>query len=137
MGEHMANFAKLDENNVVVEVVIVNNDDISNLPFPESEAVGIAYLNSFLPAANWKQTSRNNNFRVRYAGVGSTFHPEHGEYGGFAQSKLADNFVWDDATCNWIPPIPYPNDGHSYYWNFQFNKWSPMPVEPPQTTVIG
>ena len=133
----MAHFAKLDQNNVVTEVIVVSNDDIQNLPFPESEAVGIAYLNSFLPEANWKQTSYNNNFRFRYAGIGSTFHSEFGEHGGFSNPKPADNFVWDGATCNWIPPIPYPSDGHSYYWNFQFNKWSPFPVEPPQTTVIG
>jgi S-adenosylhomocysteine hydrolase len=50
----MAHFARLDENNIVLEVIVVNNDDIQNLPFPESESVGIAYLNSFLPEANWK-----------------------------------------------------------------------------------
>ena len=133
----MAHFAKLDENNVVLEVHVVNNEDIQNLPFPESEAVGITYLNSFLPEANWKQTSYNGSFRLRYAGIGSTFHPEHGEYGGFADIKRADNFVWDTSTCNWIPPIPYPVDGHQYYWNFRFNQWSPFPIEPPQTTTIG
>jgi hypothetical protein len=85
MEKSMAHFAKLDENNVVLEVHVVNNDDIQNLPFPQSEAVGIAFLNSFLPAATWKQTSYNNNFRFRYAGIDGTFHPECGEYGGFAE----------------------------------------------------
>ena len=32
----MAHFAKLDENNVVLEVHVVSNDDIQNLPFPEN-----------------------------------------------------------------------------------------------------
>jgi hypothetical protein len=137
MEQSMAHFAKLDENNVVLEVTVVSNDDIQNLPFPQSEAVGLAFLNSFLPAAIWKQTSYNNNFRIRYADIGGTFHPECGEYGGFAGPKPADNFVWDEPTCSWIPPIPYPTDGLYYYWNIKFSKWSPTPVASPETTFIG
>jgi hypothetical protein len=137
MEQSMAHFAKLDENNVVLEVIVVSNDDIQNLPFPQSEAVGVAFLNSFLPAATWKQTSYNNNFRFRYADIGSTFHPECGEYGGFADPKPVDNFVWDEPTCNWIPPIPYPTDGIYYYWNYKFSKWSPTIVPSPETTFIG
>jgi len=133
----MAHFAKLDENNVVLEVLVVSNDDIQNLPFPESEAVGIVYLNSFLPAATWKQTSYNSNFRFRYPRVGDTFHPECGDHGGFAHKKQADYFVWDASTCSWIPPIPHPTDGNQYIWNFKYKKWSPVPIDPPQTILIG
>lgn len=133
----MAHFAKLDENNIVLEVIVVSNDDIQNLPFPQSEAVGIEFLNSFLPEAIWKQTSYNNNFRFRYASVGGTFHTECGEYGGFAQPKLADNFVWDSSTCSWIPPIPYPIDGYFYTWSLDLNKWVPLETNGPPTTYIG
>lgn len=133
----MAHFAKLDENNVVLEVTVVSNDDIQNLPFPQSEAVGVAFLSSFLPAATWKQTSYNSNFRFRYASIGGTFHPECGKHGGFASPKLADNFIWDEPTCSWIPPVPYPTDGYDYYWNLDSNRWVPIQVVGPQTTYIG
>ena len=133
----MAHFAKLDENNVVLEVLVVSNDDIQNLPFPESEAVGIAYLNSFLPAATWKQTSYNSNFRFKYAAIGDKFHSECGEHGGFARQKPADDFIWDTIQCVWIPPVPYPTDGHAYYWNYRRKQWSPFSAEPPQTIIIG
>jgi hypothetical protein len=137
MEQSMAHFAKLDENNVVLEVIVVSNDDIQNLPFPQSEAVGITFLNSFLPAATWKQTSYNNNFRIRYAVIGGTFHAECGEHGGFAHPKPADNFIWDEPTCSWIPPVPYPTDGYDYYWNLDLNRWVPIQVVGPQTTYIG
>ena len=133
----MAHFAKLDENNVVLEVHVVSNDDIQNLPFPESEEVGIAFLNSIFPAATWKQTSYNNNFRFRYAFIGGTFHPECGEHGGFAHPKIADNFIWDEPTCSWIPPIPYPTDGYEYYWDTENNQWVPLPLYGPPVTYIG
>ena len=137
MEQSMAHFAKLDENNIVLEVHVVNNDDIQNLPFPESEAVGVAYLNSFLPLATWKQTSYNNNFRFNYASVGMTFHPECGDYGGFAPPNPADYFVWDASVCAWMPPVPYPTDGHDYFWNFQTKKWQPAIIQAPETVVIG
>lgn len=130
----MAYFAKLDQNNLVVEVVVVDDKDIQNLSFPESEAVGIAFLNSFLPAATWKQSVENVRFKM--AGVGDTFHPECGEFGGFAPAPLTDYFVWDESKCRWVPPIPYPTDGEDYYWNLQHKKWSPTMREAPATTFI-
>jgi hypothetical protein len=135
MEQRMAYFAKLDENNVVVEVLVVDDNDIQNLSFPESEEVGIAFLNSFLPAATWKQSVENLRFKP--AAVGDTFHPECGEFGGFAAAKLADDFVWDASTCSWATTIPYPTDGHDYYWNFEHKQWSPAMQPPPPTVFIG
>jgi hypothetical protein len=137
MGINMAHFAKLDENNVVLEILKIDNNDINNLSFPESEQIGIDFLNSFLPSAIWKQTSYNNNFRFRYAFIGGTFNPDCGEYGGFAMPKPADYFVWDATTCSWIPPISYPTDGLVYIWNFQKRQWSLVPVQAPETIFIG
>lgn len=129
----MAHFARLDENNVVVEVLVVDNSAIQNLDFPESEPVGAAYLNSFLPAATWKQTSYNNNFRFRYAGLGYTFHLECGAHGGFATPPEYDYFVFDVATCSWIPPVPKPDNVNSYYWDDATRLW----IKQPSLDVIG
>lgn len=134
----MAHFAKLDENNVVVDILVVNNSDIDNLPFPDSESVGIAYLNSFLPPANYAQTSYNGNFRVRYTGIGGQFYPNctATPYGGFGNQKPSPDFVFDEAGCMWIPPLPYPDDGYTYYWNFETNSWVLAPIQPPKTPVV-
>ena len=128
----MAHFAQLDENNVVTHVLVVDNNDIQNLPFPESEAVGIAYLNSFLPEARYVQTSYSGGFRFRYAGIGFTFHPECGEHGGFAAPARFDYFIFDQTTCSLIPPVPKPTDG-SYYWDDPTRSW----IKEPSVTVIG
>lgn len=69
----MAHFAKLDDNNIVLEVNVVNNDvlDPSN-----EEASGIAFLTEWSGGyTNWKQTSYNGNFRGRYAGPGMIYDP--------------------------------------------------------------
>jgi len=66
----MAHFAKLDENNVVTQVIVVDNKDITD-PHTnqEDEILGIAFCKKLL-GGNWKQTSYNGNMRVRYAGIG-------------------------------------------------------------------
>lgn len=129
----MAHFAQLDENNIVTQVLVVNNDDLQNLPFPQSEPLGVAFLQNLIPNTVWKQTSYNNNFRFRYAGIGYKFHSECGSYGGFAVPPLYSYFVFDETTCSWIPPIPYPFDGFAYYWNDAARSWTKVPT----TTVIG
>ena len=67
----MAHFAKLDENNFVLEVIVINNDVVGNLPFPESEPIGAAFCRSLYGEDTvWKQTSYNASFRGCYAGIG-------------------------------------------------------------------
>lgn len=72
----MAHFAKL-ENGFITEVCTINNDDINNLPYPESEPVGQAFIASLGIAGLWLETSYNNNFRGIYAGIGYTYDEEN------------------------------------------------------------
>lgn len=132
----MAHFAKIDSQNLITDVLVVANSDIQDLPFPESEPVGVAYLRSMFPDTDWKQTSYNGNFRYRYAGIGYTFYPDVGEYGGFSPPKAYPDFIFDEATCQWIPPVPYPTDGHEYYWDDAAHQWIRVHPSTP-VTVIG
>jgi len=68
----MAHFAKMN-NNKVEQVIVISNDDVDNLPFPESEPIGQAFIASIGLDGNWLETSYNNNFRGTYAGVGFTY----------------------------------------------------------------
>lgn len=129
----MAHFAKLDETGNVIDVVVVSNDDIDHLPFPESEPVGIKYLNSFLPPALWKQTSYNGNFRVRYAGVGYSYMDQ---YDAFVPSKDYPYFVLDEQRLIWVPPVPRPVDGHEYSWSDEQYRWVRVPQAFMPTTVL-
>ncbi len=76
----MAHFARIDENNVVLDVLVVSNDALGNLPFPESEPVGVEFMRSLFPGTNWKQTSYNASFRGCYAGIGYTYNAERDEF---------------------------------------------------------
>jgi hypothetical protein len=78
----MAYFAKL-EDNIVVQVISVSNDVCGEptLGFPETESAGRAFIANTLKFDGvWKQTSYNNNFRGRYAGIGYTYDSELDEF---------------------------------------------------------
>ena len=71
----MAYFAKL-ENNTVVRVINISNDICGEptLTFPDTDSAGRAFIANTLELDGvWKQTSYNNNFRGRYAGIGYTY----------------------------------------------------------------
>ena len=52
----MATFAKLDENNIVINISKVDDKNCLDENGDESEAVGIAYLQSIHGGGNYKQT---------------------------------------------------------------------------------
>ena len=85
----MAHFAKMN-NNIVEQVIVVSNDDCDNLPFPESEPIGQAFIASLGLTGLWLETSYNNNFRGVYASGGWTFDPTLGEYGEFVAPPILD-----------------------------------------------
>jgi hypothetical protein len=124
----MAHFAELDENNIVLRVIVISNNDINNLPFPESEPVGIAFCKSLFGSdTRWAQTSYNANFRYNYAGIGYTFDPmtesNIASYGAFISPKPYDSWLLNKTTFQWEPPVPYPNDGQPYYWDEETQSW--------------
>jgi hypothetical protein len=117
----MAHFAKLDEQGAVVEINAVNNETLNNLPFPESEPVGIAFLTEWSGGyTNWKQTSYNANFRKNYAGIGYTYDPT---LDAFIGQKPYPSWLLNLDTCQWEPPIPYPTDGKMYSWDEEAQQW--------------
>lgn len=68
----MAHFAKVEDGKVT-QVIVVNNETLNYLEFPESEPIGQEFLASIGFTGTWLQTSYNNNFRSIYAGVGYTY----------------------------------------------------------------
>ena len=118
----MAHFAKLDENNVVTQVIVVDNADITD-PHTgqEDEILGIAFCKKLL-GGNWKQTSYNGNMRTRYAGIGYSYNATHD---AFIAPQPHASWTIDATTKDWVSPLgaaPALTDagetaGSYYVWN--------------------
>lgn len=110
----MAHFAKIDENNIVTEVVVC--DDIQWL------------IQNF--GGTWIQTSYNTSggvhklggtpLRKNFAGIGFKYDER---LDAFIEPKPFKSWMLNPETCKWKAPIPYPKDGKAYHWDDEHIKW--------------
>ena len=112
----MAHFAKLDANNVVEQVIVVADSDSGGGTLA-TESVGISFCKSLYgDDTNWKQTSYNENFRGRYAGIGFTYMTNVQTLGVASTDIFIEPESWQPASwgigkthAHWIAPLPKPS----------------------------
>ena len=129
----MAHFAKLDANNIVTQVIVVNNNDTTDNSGVETEAIGVAFCQKLIGSGtNWKQTSYNGNMRGNYAGIGYTYMTGVRTLGVastdvFINQQPFASWTIGVGTATWYPPAN-PGDapdlsesdktaGKYYVWN--------------------
>ena len=117
----MAHFAELDADNNVLRVIVVSNADMIDANGVEQEALGIAVCQSVCGAdTTWVQTSYNNNFRKKYAGIGDKFDAAGNVF--YNPNPPYPSWVLD-ANYDWQPPTPRPDDGKLYEWDETTLAW--------------
>ena len=121
----MAHFAKLDLNSKVVSVHVLSNEVAT------TEQAGVDFLNNLYKTSDvWKQTSYNTQggvhtlggtpLRKNYAGIGFTYDEDKD---AFIPPKPFDSWVLNEDTCQYDPPVEYPDDGKRYEWNEETTSW--------------
>jgi hypothetical protein len=97
----MAHFAKLDQDNTVLEVLVV----------PDSEEHrGAEFLAQDLGlGGNWIQTSFTGKIRATFALPGMKYLPDADKFMP-EKPELNPSFVFDEQLWKWIPPVPEPED---------------------------
>lgn len=115
----MAHFAKLDSNNIVTQVVVIDNSVLLKADGTESELKGKQFLNSLLGTATWKQTSYNATIRKNYAGVGYKYDATRD---AFIPPKPYASWALNETTCQWEAPVAHPNDA-LYNWDEANQQW--------------
>ena len=118
----MAHFTKLNEDNTVVAVHVVNNEVIT-VDGAESEQAGIDFLTELHGHTLWKQTSYSGSFRKNYAGVGMKYDQTRD---AFIPNKPWESWILNETTCQWEAPVAYPTDGESYSWDEETTSWVPL-----------
>jgi hypothetical protein len=121
----MAHFAKLDENNVVTQVIVVDNKDTADAFGVEKEHIGAAFCEKLF-GGTWKQTSYNGNKRKNYAGIGYTYNAD---IDAFVPPKPFASWLLNNETAQWEAPTPMPEDGGTgdppkrYQWDEVTVSW--------------
>lgn len=116
----MAHFAKLNKDNIVEQVIVVNNNECV-IDGVEQEIAGVNFCKSIFGTDTiWKQTSYNGNIRKNFAGIG--YHYDE-QLDAFIPPKPFDSWALNEQTCTWESPIPYPSDGKLYFWDESQLNW--------------
>jgi hypothetical protein len=110
----MANYAYLDENNIVVAVTVGKDETelIDGLDTETYYAQGTPYV--------VKRTSYNGNIRKNYAGIGYYFDEARD---AFIAPKPFESWVLNEETCRWEAPVAYPTDDKMYVWDEGTINW--------------
>jgi len=116
----MAHFARLNEDNIVVRISVLNNEVITDDNGNEQEQLGIDFLTD-LHTGIWKQTSYNNNIRKNYAGIGYTYDSTRD---AFIPLQPYPSWTLNEDTCRYEAPVPYPTDDDKFYeWDEETTNW--------------
>ena len=111
----IGHYAKLDDNNIVIDVIRCADNIISTVP------------------GRWIKTSYNTRhgvhvnggtpFRKNYAGIGFTYDEVRDAFIP-PPPELYPSWVLNELTCTWEPPIPCPRvAGYHYEWDEVNQKW--------------
>ena len=112
----MAHFAKLDEDNIVIEVNLLSNDSLDK---DNEEESGVEFLTHWSGGyANWKQTSYNGSIRKQFAGIGYTYDAINDV---FISPKPYPSWSLDE-NFDWQPPTPMPTEGF-WRWDEDSLSW--------------
>jgi hypothetical protein len=129
----MAHFAKLDSNNVVTQVLVVDNEAFS------TEAEGAQFLTDLYgDVGPWVQTSYNtkagkhydsvgvedsgNPFRKNFAGIGLKYDLNRD---AFLDAQPYPSWTLNETTCVWECPVtpPVTDMDNSYIWEEGSQSW--------------
>ena len=117
----MAHFARVNENWIVEEVIVVSNDVIKDDAGIECDWLGEQFCQSLYGAyTKWIQTSYTGRIYKNYASIGYTFDPHRN---AFIPPKPYESWLLNEDTCRWDPPVPYPTDGKTYVWDEETTSW--------------
>jgi len=107
----MAHFAKVNDENIVEQVLVVPD---------EQEHRGEEYLNELGLEGRWIQTSYNNNIRKQFASIGHEYLEDED---AFRRPTPFSSWVWNAEAWTWEAPTPKPEDGLKYEWDEDSVSW--------------
>tara|TARA_R110000744_G_scaffold137830_3_gene248474 strand:- start:506 stop:1051 length:546 start_codon:yes stop_codon:yes gene_type:complete len=117
--------AKIDENNVVVDTIVVDDTTIRDGDGNISDELTTSFANTIRETTGtWKaagmyQEGTAPDFRNIEPGVGDNWHPGQEK---FYQKKPQPSWILQE-NLNWEPPTARPNSTTKWIWNEETQTW--------------
>ena len=120
----MAHYARIHGVTHKVEQVIVAEADFIQVLPDRDFWIQTSYNTRggvhYKPESNEPSSDQSKALRKNYAGIGYTYDRERD---AFISPKPYESWLLNDDMCLWEAPVPYPNDGKSYYWDEDTQSW--------------
>lgn len=121
----MGHWAKVDENNIVVQVIVAEKDVIDSGLFGDPSTFIQTSYNTYggihyIPNSRTPSEDQSKALRKNYAGIGFIYDPN---LDAFYEPQPFPSWTLNTNTCQWDSPIPHPQDGKSYMWDENTTSW--------------
>lgn len=119
----MANYAYLDNNNVVVSIIYGKDENTDGIDWEEyySTPINKAKRTSW----NTKEGQHSEGktpFRKNFGEIGYTFREDlNVPEGAFVGPKPYESWILDEDRCVYVPPVQKPEG--NYIWNETNKSW--------------
>lgn len=101
----MAQFAKLDANNTVVDIIQIDDSKLYNeIEQKNNEIIGASFCARIFGGI-WKETS--SDIRVRLAKIGYSYNPG---LDAFIPHQPYPSWILNNQIANWESPLPKPTE---------------------------
>ncbi len=119
----MTHFAKINENNIVTQVLVIDQETINTGHFGDpSSFVQTSYnTKGGVHYGPDGQPDGGVALRKNYAGIGYVYDPQRD---AFYVTQPFPSWTLNEDTCYWEAPIPMPTDGKIYQWNEPTMSWA-------------
>lgn len=126
----MSHFAKIDNNNIVTEVLVIEQEQVNTGLWGDPASFVQTSYNTrggiyYTPNTDTPDPDQTKQLRKNYAGIGYTYLPNGPDGEGFVPPKPYNSWVLNSSTYLWEAPIPMPqpNSPPYYSWDEDTQNW--------------
>lgn len=112
----MAHFARIDENNIVTEVIVAEQDVIDTGLFGHPSSLIKTSYNTF---AGY-HTQGKSPLRFNYAGIGYVYRKD---LDAFIAPRPYPSWTLNESTKEWNAPVAYPDTTEMLQWDEETQSW--------------
>ena len=116
----MAHYAKIDNNNIVIKVIVIDEETVNSGVFGDP----LSWIQTSFNTYGGEHSLGGTPLRKNYAGLGYTYDKDRD---AFIPPKPYPSWILDEDTCQWDAPVSYPTghdaDGPGYEWDEDNINW--------------
>ncbi len=121
----MSHFAKLDENDTVTQVLVIDQEAIDTGSFGDPALFVKTSYNTrggihYDTETGVPSTDQSKALRKNFAGIGFKYDRARD---AFIAPRPFPSWLLNDGTCLWDAPVSRPADGKFYEWDEATQSW--------------